>query len=294
VNHSPLEIWLYENKKINQTIDLCKTTVKHTNLSFDYQANQKYVFDLSSMIVGNSVIEMYKYILTCLSEQNKFRKKVLVHVPNYDALWLVPQNLGYEVLLFSDFDKINCDENTLAVVISNPNNPTGILYNADNLLKIAQNNGAYLIVDAIFAPIPFELLMGRTPEKIEKNKIIISSLKKCFNISEAAYAQSTDDFILKKKNLIDIKVFKKNVSLINKIQKSDFDYLHQNKMIAEKIFNVDLSSTNLWFSLFKENQISSHGVPSKFFEDKDNNFRVSWADKNFNSIVNIFSNNQIF
>ena len=87
---------------------------------------------------------------------------VVAVIPSYQQHYSIPEALGCEVRLLhlNDDWKIDAealdalvDKHTKLITLTNPNNPTGVYMNADELapiIEIARKNGAYILCDEIY------------------------------------------------------------------------------------------------------------------------------------------------
>ncbi|MEM7183881.1 MAG: aminotransferase class I/II-fold pyridoxal phosphate-dependent enzyme [Spirochaetota bacterium] len=119
-------------------------------------------------------------------------KNVVVPVPAFQNLITVPEYLGYEVRTFSlesqdifrpNIEKIRrlVDENTQAIVLNNPHNPTGVLFSnteIDEIVAIAERVGAEILADEHYRFLPYEgnglipSLYGRSPAVVATGSMI--------------------------------------------------------------------------------------------------------------------------
>ncbi len=113
-----------------------------------------------------SVTEAYMHSLFAVRTAKKNR--VMVQVPCYDVLYLLPPLLGLEVTMFRDGDLPAVSDDVCVVVFSDPNNPTGRPLDPSVVRDLAR--GVNLIIDTVFDPWRWFDAPSQT--------LVISSLKK--------------------------------------------------------------------------------------------------------------------
>lgn len=122
-------------------------------------------------------------------------RKLLVVSPSYGDYDLLCKGIGVEckrlvmqevngVFRFDAGDVVNEAENLgkdVAIVVTNPNNPTGLVVGEDTLLRMAEelDERSYLIIDEVYAELSgYKGLLGKDIE----NLIIVRSFTKVFGV----------------------------------------------------------------------------------------------------------------
>ncbi|MFP3267352.1 MAG: aminotransferase class I/II-fold pyridoxal phosphate-dependent enzyme [Thermoproteus sp.] len=83
----------------------------------------------------------------------KKARRAVVFLPEYEPIYRLPSELGYETATASG-DPLQRVEGGAVILLSNPNNPTGRYLDVRRLRELAdeaRRRGSYLVVDAIFA-----------------------------------------------------------------------------------------------------------------------------------------------
>jgi len=124
----------------------------------------------------------------------KKKDEFIIEQPGYQPMWLTPKMMGARIIpwyrRFEDGFRLDVDaledlitDKTKLIVLSNPNNPTGVLADRENEIKrvaeIAQAKGIYVLIDEIF-------LDGVTDHQVSAfgltNVIITSSMTKVYGL----------------------------------------------------------------------------------------------------------------
>lgn len=123
--------------------------------------------EIEDIFLGNGVSELI--VMTCQALLNN-GDEVLIPSPDY-PLWTAAVNLAGGKAVhyvcdeqsdwFPDIDDIKSKitDKTKAIVIINPNNPTGAVYSQDmleQLVKIAEENGLVIFADEIYSKIIYD------------------------------------------------------------------------------------------------------------------------------------------
>lgn len=111
-------------------------------------------------------------------------KSVLLPAQGYQEHYRAWQSSGFDCVFFDGFPTTHQLENCAAMVVINPNNPTGKFYQKQQLLlwhSLLEAQGAWLIVDEAFidAKPELSLIDGQALE----NLIILRSLGKFFGLA---------------------------------------------------------------------------------------------------------------
>ena len=144
--------------------------------------------DLSNLILTSGASEAIFLVMSTMLEAGD---SIIVQQPIYQSLYQIAADRGIQVIDWDLRDNhwdINQLEDLIkkhpqvkALVINNPNNPTGLGFKQEELKQIASLlDGRYLISDEVFLFIS----QGHLPSALEvyENSIVISDLSKSFNM----------------------------------------------------------------------------------------------------------------
>jgi aspartate/methionine/tyrosine aminotransferase len=118
--------------------------------------------------------------------------EVLVETPGYEPLTRAAEGLGAIVRTFERHDRVVPEQvaakmtpKTRAIVVTTLHNPSGVNVSDAEILelaKVAEAQGAYVIVDEVYAPFESPTLSGKSARRLAPNVIAISSLTKCWGL----------------------------------------------------------------------------------------------------------------
>lgn len=230
-----IETWM-TNHELNCKYNLTETCVKHMSL-YDLQELTGLNIEKDIMnivndygpIVGSDRLK--KAILNLYSKGNKDnitialgavnanemvlselinpKDHVICPIPTYDQLFEIPLQLGGEVTFVKldrenawalDIEKIknSIKENTKAIVLNSPNNPTGNQYNLEamnKLIEICKENDLYLVCDEIYRGLDVNCPLSFSD--LYEKAIVTSSLSKVFSFAgiRLGWIKGPKDFI---------------------------------------------------------------------------------------------------
>lgn len=132
-----------------------------------YQSHGLRQIDVEDVYIGNGVSELISMVLTTFIDDGN---EVLVPAPDY-PLWTGAVTLAGGTAVHYRCDEANgwipdladieakITDNTFAIVLINPNNPTGAVYSADvvrGLVDIARKHDLVVMADEIYEKIIFD------------------------------------------------------------------------------------------------------------------------------------------
>jgi alanine-synthesizing transaminase len=133
------------------------------------------------IVITASTSEAYSFLLKLLCDPGD---EVLVPAPSYPLLEHLsrfesvvtrPYRLAYDGAWHIDFESIVCSSRTRAILVVNPNNPTGNFLTKDELDRLARY-GLPIISDEVFASYPLELGPGRARSALEHPDALVFAL----------------------------------------------------------------------------------------------------------------------
>ncbi len=189
--------------------------------------------------------------LTLLYMKNKVRKMITI-TPEYPFYYYQARELGYDVALENrlrddtlELSPWDVEENAI-YFLSNPNNPTGILWSDDSIRSIAretEGNDSYLVVDDTFS-----FFTSSFTKKMEiGNNIMVGSISKFFGDSgiKMGWIVSKDSIISEMKEKIEL-----IVPEVSQLVKRRAYYLLSNVDLYREYNSKKLGGN---YSLLKEN-----------------------------------------
>ena len=133
------------------------------NSIFDYYKEQNVNIHSDSIFITSGTSESYSHLIKLLTNPGD---EILIHKPGYPLLEFITEienvKLSFYDLIYNyisgwqiDFDSLKnaISKNTKAIVIINPNNPTGSFIKQEEIIKlniIAKENELALISDEVF------------------------------------------------------------------------------------------------------------------------------------------------
>lgn len=194
------------------------------------------------------------------------------------------------------------DDDTKMIYLCNPNNPTGMLINMEDINYIANNVKAYVIVDE--SAIEFSNNIKKSELDTKNNIIIVKSLSKAYGIANlrVGYMICSEEFkklyeenitvnevsgisCLYAKKVLLSNNYKQNVRLIIKERK------HIEKNLEKLGFDFYESQLNVLFSKTELNEdiiekFNKNGISVMFVKDEYEklHFRIAVQDKKTNNV----------
>lgn len=146
--------------------------------------------DPNSFLVTTGASEAIYLVMNTLFNKGD---SIIVQKPIYQSLYQIAEDNGMEIIDWDidlktmtwDFNKLEDlvyqNPNSKALVINNPNNPVGTVFQEDELKEIIELlNGRCLISDEVFLPI--SLKPSKAVAEIYEYGISVSDLSKSFNM----------------------------------------------------------------------------------------------------------------
>ena len=194
------------------------------------------------------------------------------------------------------------DDDTKMIYLCNPNNPTGMLINMEDINYIANNVKAYVIVDE--SAIEFSNNIKKSELDTKNNIIIVKSLSKAYGIANlrVGYMICSEEFkklyeenitvnevsgisCLYAKKVLLSNNYKQNVRLIIKERK------HIEKNLEKLGFDFYESQSNVLFSKTELNEdiiekFNKNGISVMFVKDEYEklHFRIAVQNKKTNNV----------
>jgi alanine-synthesizing transaminase len=100
---------------------------------------------------------------------------LLEHLSRVESVVTRPYQLAYDGAWHIDFESITCGPRTRAILVVNPNNPTGNFLARDELDRLA-SYGVPIISDEVFSSYPLELGPGRVRSALEHPEALVFAL----------------------------------------------------------------------------------------------------------------------
>ena len=197
--------------------------------------------EFNNVLATNGSDMAIRYLLETFGEQNK---DVVTVSPSFEMYWVNCKILGlrhvpveYNQDLTIDIDKIldAINSNTRVVVLLNPNNPIGNVYNEEEVLSIvnkAKSNGAIVIIDEAYHYFYDKSFINLV--KNHDNVIVLRTFSKLFSIAACRLG-----VIISCSDIIN---YVKNAKLtfdVNSIAFLFGERLLDNKEIVNKLINIE-------------------------------------------------------
>lgn len=194
------------------------------------------------------------------------------------------------------------DEQTKMIYICNPNNPTGILMNNKDIIKIANQTKKYVVIDE--SAIEFSEENSLLNEEIPDNIIVVRSLSKAYGIANlrVGYMICSESFKeLYDKNItvneisgisceyakkvLESNNYKKNIKIIkNEREKLEKELKKIGLEFYESKSNILFTKTKLNSNILSELYKNNISVMSTYDEEKVAHIRIAVQDKKTNDI----------
>ncbi|HBC84461.1 MAG TPA: hypothetical protein DCZ30_03250 [Clostridiales bacterium] len=194
------------------------------------------------------------------------------------------------------------DEKTKMVYLCNPNNPTGILINMEEINYIANSVKAYVVVDE--SAIEFSEGKGASEMESKDNIIIVKSLSKAYGIANlrVGYMICSEEFKKMYEENITVNevsgiscLYAKKVLLSNNYKQNVRLIIKERKNIEKKLGKLGLefykSQSNILFSKKELNEdiiekFNKSGISVMFVKDEQDklHFRIAVQDKKTNKV----------
>lgn len=191
-------------KKIkNACIKSLKNNNTHYSLSIGFLDVRKKIVDFENkihnfsyktenvIITNGSTEGINLALLSILNEDDE----VIIFIPAYNLYRQIIEFTKAKVITINtendsfqiNYDKLkqSINQNTKAIIINSPNNPTGIIYNEEsqnNIIKLIQNNNIWLIIDNVYEQINFS---NQNLQLIYNNKDILKQTIICQSFSKS-------------------------------------------------------------------------------------------------------------
>ena len=170
-------------------------------------------------------------------------------------------NINYAAVGIENLNNIEIKNNCKAILFSNPNNPTGYIFNKqeiDRIISFAKRNKIYIISDEVYS----EILFGNyiSFSNYEYNKIIIvDSVSKKLNNCGARIGCiiTKDNEILDKLAMI----YDSRISISNIEQIAVLNMLKNRRKIFEENILVYNNRKNEIENFFKEQNVIKYEIP---------------------------------
>lgn len=173
------------NTKLTYSTQYGSDSVRESIITNLYPSSS---LDLSKLILTSGASEAIFLVMSTLFQSGD---SIIVQQPIYQSLYQIAADRGIEVIDWNlnsqhwDINElselIKRNPHVKALVINNPNNPTGLGFKREELKQIASLlDGRYLISDEVFLFISQSQLTSAL--EIYENSIVISDLSKSFNM----------------------------------------------------------------------------------------------------------------
>lgn len=194
------------------------------------------------------------------------------------------------------------DEQTKMIYICNPNNPTGILMNNKDIIKIANETKKYVVVDE--SAIEFSEENSLLNEELPNNIIVIRSLSKAYGIANLRVGYMICSKIFKElydknitvneisgisceyaKKVLESNNYKKNVKIIkNEREKLQKELEKLGIEFYESKSNILFTKTKLNSNILNELHKNDISVVNTYDKEKIPHIRIAVQDRKTNDI----------
>jgi aspartate/methionine/tyrosine aminotransferase len=178
-------------------LDLSKTVLAYTEHRGIKDLREAIIedtsFEADDVLVTTGAAMALFLVATTLLEKDDH---LIVIRPNYATNLETPRAIGCKMSIIDlDFDEnfeLNTDDiqkkinsNTKLISITNPHNPTGVLFPAETIQKliiIAEKNNCFLLIDETYRELNFRSKLNPYAAELSKNVISVSSLSKAYGV----------------------------------------------------------------------------------------------------------------
>ena len=187
------KIMQYIKKNIGKYPDIYYTTLKQSiSKIYDISTNSIYLGNGATEVIGDILLlDRFHNIAICDPTFSEYERISNIYKKNIISIDIDKIQEEYNDISNIYIDKKNVKPDIIIIfkdcdlpdilVICNPNNPTGVIYNLHNLLEYCEKNDIFLLVDETFIDFCYnEKYSLKSYVKSYNNLIVISAITKYF------------------------------------------------------------------------------------------------------------------
>ena len=175
------KIMQYIKKNIGKYPDIYYTTLKQSiSKIYDISTNSIYLGNGATEVIGDILLlDRFHNIAICDPTFSEYERISNIYRKNIISIDIDKIQEEYNDISNIYIDKKNVKPDI--IILCNPNNPTGVIYNLHNLLEYCEKNDIFLLVDETFIDFCYnEKYSLKSYVKSYNNLIVISAITKYF------------------------------------------------------------------------------------------------------------------
>ncbi len=191
VNTNPLGPPPIVYKILKDNLNLIKYYPEEESKSLKLLYGEKHGINPSDIIIGNGASELIFLFISTIKP-----KRIILPVPSFSEYYIASSTIKRELIMplyIKQKEKFSPPLGRIIesispgslLIIGHPNNPTGMIYNKDEIIEIAERSlsmKGYVMIDEAFADFSEEIYLAENLIEKYPNLFILRSFTKIFSI----------------------------------------------------------------------------------------------------------------